>query len=515
MARLNTKKIPTKMEELTVNYEGAEAYKLPVKMRLVERVVGAFWSEDLFYATGKEISGEILKDIQEVAKSDPKFILQLAVFARNELYLRTTPQVLLVEASYIAECKPFVEEYTSKIVRRADELTEVVAYHISRMGSKKNFANSLKRGLANAFQSFDEYQLNKYKGNTSSVSLGDVVKIVHPTFKGDEEYRKALYAYLTKGEVSPVLTKVSALKTLLSRESFDDEAKSLINQSAATWESVVSKFGSTKEVWEAMIPKMGYMALLRNLRNFEEKNVQLNSVIERLTNEEEVKRSKQLPFRFYAAHQEVKTPQLKKAVSKAFELSINNTVLGGSTAVLVDLSGSMYGHTVSKGSKMLYTDVAAVMGAIAVKKSEYPVVIAFANSATRVDVDPDDTMMTTMKNILNCGEGGGTYAYKAFENLLQNKHIKFDRVVMFSDMQCYTEKNYDGNDVSKLWKEYVNTVNKDAVLYSFDLSGYGTSKFNSKSKNVVTVAGWSDKILDFINLHEKDKNLLLNEIAKM
>lgn len=509
MARLNTKKIPTKMEELTVNYEGSEAYTLPVKMRLVERVLGAFWNEDLFYVTGKEVSKEILKDVQEVAKSDPKFILQLAVFARNELYLRTTPQVLLVEASYIAECKPFVEEYTSKIVRRADELTEVVAYHISRMGSKKNFANSLKRGLANAFQSFDEYQLNKYKGKASSVSLGDVVKIVHPTFKGNEEYRKALYAYLTKGEVSPVLTKVSALKTLLARESFDDEAKSLINQSAATWESVVSKFGSTKEVWEAMIPKMGYMALLRNLRNFEQKDVQLDSVIERLTNEEEVKRSKQLPFRFYAAYQEVNTPQLKKAISKAFELSVGNTVLDGATVVLIDLSGSMYGGRVSAGSKMLYTDVAAAMGAIAVKKSEFPVVIAFADGATKVEADPNDTMMTTMRNILNCGERGGTYPEHAFKSLLQNKHVQFDRVIMLSDMQCY------GGSIAPLWRNYLNEINSKAVLYSFDLSGYGTSKFDSKAQNVVTVSGWSDKILDFINLHEKDKNLLLNEIAKM
>lgn len=512
MARLNTKKTSSKLEELTVNYEGAEAYKLPVKMRLVERVVGAFWNEDLFYDKKESISQALLNDLKEVAKTDPKFVLQLAVFARNELYLRTTPQVLLVEASYIQECKPFVEEYTSKIVKRADELTEVVAYHISRMGSKKNFANSLKRGLANAFTSFDEYQLNKYKGNSSSVSLGDVVKIVHPTFKGDEEYRKALYNYLTKGEVSPVLTKVSALKNLLARDSFDDEAKALVNQSAATWEAVTSKFGATKEVWESMIPKMGYMALLRNLRNFESKNVDLKPVIARLTDPNEVKRSKQLPFRFYAAYNEVSNPALKIAVSQAFEQSISNVVLEGTTAVLVDLSGSMLSGMSAK-SKMSYIDLACAMGAIAVKKSEYPLVIAFASRARTVQVDPNDTMMTTMKLIRNCGEGGGTYAHYAFVKLL-SEGIKVDRVIMLSDMQCYTNYNSQ-QDVGYYWNKYLNEVNKDAVLYSYDLSAYGTSKFNSKAKNVVTVSGWSDKIIDFISLHEKDKNLLVNEIKKM
>ena len=49
---------------------------------------------------------------------------------------------------------------------------------------------------------------------------------------------------------------------------------------------------------------MGYMALLRNLRNFIEKGVKEDSiqyVIDRLTNPEQVERSKQFPFRFYSA----------------------------------------------------------------------------------------------------------------------------------------------------------------------------------------------------------------------
>jgi hypothetical protein len=86
---------------------------------------------------------------------------------------------------------------------------------------------------------------------------------------------------------------------------------------------------------------------------------------------------------------------------------------------------------------------------------------------------------------------------------------------MLSDMQCYTSSAWGQKDVADLWKQYLKEVNKDAILYSFDLSSYGTSKFASTAKNVVTVSGWSDKIIDFINLNEKDKNLLVNEIKKM
>lgn len=205
MAKLNATKTKVAaielIQETTTNYEDAPAFTLKAKDRLIERVLGSFWNEDLFYTKGTDQSKAIVKDINEVAASDPKFVLQLAAYARNFLYLRTAPQVLLTEAANIDACKPFIREYTPKIVRRADELAEVVAYQLNRNNGKTNFPNSLKDGLAKAFSNFDEYQLNKYDSNKSSVAIGDVVKLVHPKFEGTEEYRKALYNYLTKDEV--------------------------------------------------------------------------------------------------------------------------------------------------------------------------------------------------------------------------------------------------------------------------------------------------------------------------
>ena len=61
------------------------------------------------------------------------------------------------------------------------------------------------------------------------------------------------------------------------------------------------QFGNRKEVWEAIRPHMGYMAMLRNLRNFINAGVAMGPVLERLSDPEQVRRSKQLPFRFYTA----------------------------------------------------------------------------------------------------------------------------------------------------------------------------------------------------------------------
>jgi len=92
-------------------------------------------------------------------------------------------------------------------------------------------------------------------------------------------------------------------------------------------------------------------------------------------------------------------------------------------------------------------------------------------------------------------------------------------------MQCYDSGSLDAyynrywggsrgtvESVSKKWDAY-RKINKDAYLYSFDLNSYGTSQTHSKQKNVVQLNGWSDKILDFINLVEK-QDVMESQIKK-
>ena len=261
---------------------------------------------------------------------------------------------------------------------------------------------------------------------------------------------------------------------------------------------------------------MGYMALLRNLRNFDQKNVNLDPILARITNEDAVKKSKQLPYRFYSAYKEIENQKILRAIAQAFELSISNVTLGGSTAVLVDLSGSMTGATVSAKSKVTNAEVAAVLGAIVTKKAKESVVIGFGESARIIKVNPDDTMITNIEKIINTNVGHSTNAGKAFA-LLNAGNIKVDRIVLVSDMQCYdtsNRSNFYGRDsyVNEEWKKYLAQVNKNAYLYSLDINSYGTRQTPTKSKNVILINGWSDKIIDYMSIVESD--VMEQHIAK-
>lgn len=502
MARLNTKTVkPVDMENITLNEEGAVAWKLPAKDRLIERVLGAFWNEDTFYKSGSNIAAETVKDIKEVAQVNPKFILQLAAYARNEIYLRTTPQVLLVEAANIEGCKPFIREYTPKIVKRADELTDVIAYQLKSHG--KPIPNSLKKGLAAAFATFDAYQLNKYDSAKKDVTMADVLHLIYR--KEGYPVSKAMWNYLVNDIVDEdALPKIAALKKLLTKDTLDLE---LLEKSGATWENVISKFGSSKETWEAIAPKMGYMALLRNLRNFDEKKVDLDPILARITDEQAIKRSKQLPYRFWSAYKEISNQKIGRAIAQAFEKSITNVTLGGSTAVLVDLSGSMTGARVSAKSQVTNAEVAAVLGAIAAKKSENSVVIGFGETARIIKINPDDTMISNVEKIVNTDVGHSTNAGLAF-NILTSKSLNVDRIVLISDMQCYnttgkTYRSWATSYVNDEWINYRSKVNKDAYLYSFDVASYGTRQTpNKPSSRTILLNGWSDKVLDYMALVE-------------
>lgn len=500
-------------KEITVNNEGAVAYKLNDKQDLISKVTGAFWSEDSFYVKGDKRASDTVALIKRVTSVDPKFPLQLAAYARNVLYLRTTPQVLLVESANIEACKPFIREYTPKIVKRADELSEVIAYQLNTYG--KPIPNSLKKGLAAAFATFDEYQLNKYDSDKSEVKLGDVLRLIYR--KAGYPVSAAMYNYLVHDQVdSDALPKIAALKQLLAKTAWDDEARILAHKSSATWETLTSKFGSSKEVWETAAITMGYMAKLRNLRNFAEKSVDLDPILEYIRDPNRVATSKQLPFRFYSAYKQeygTKNQVIKRAISDAFEASITNVTLPGSSAILCDLSSSM-DSKLSQHSTVSYSNVGAVLGAIAVKKARESVFIGFGDSARIADANPSDAMMTNIEKMKQSylRVGHSTNAWTAISLLIQN-HLKVDRIILISDMQCYNSYGGNHHSLKSAWEEYLAKVNPKAYLYSLDVNAYGTKQVPSTDGRAVSLFGWSDKILDYIGLLE-NKASIESEIAK-
>ena len=478
--------------DLTETHEGGIAFKTDEKTELTLRFLTYLVGEPKFYTpNASDEAKEIRLLIKSVSETDPEYLMKLACYARSEMYLRSAPIFLLVESAQYDSVKPYIRKYTPKIVQRADELTETVAYFISKHGEvgargKASIPNALKAGLADSFYNFDAYQFAKYDKD-GTVKLRDVLRLVHPKPRNEEES--------------------TLFKQIKNRELPIPE----------TWETTISGNGSTKENWDLIAPKMAYMAKLRNLRNFLKVGANLEPIIEHITNENAVLKSKQLPFRFFSAYREIeKTTEgspfdrqkLLSAIETALEKSVKNIPkISGNTFITCDESGSMR-SPLNARSSIQYIDIANIMGSLARYVSDNGLASVFGTDFMAVPMT-NEPVLGAMHKIQKAGEqvGMSTNAFLPLKWLNAN-NIKCDRIMIFSDMQCYdSNSGFYGytrsGSLAEEFKKYKRNINSNVKLYSFDLTGYGTVQFPQDEKNVVLISGWSDRILNFIELYER------------
>ncbi len=481
MSKFNVAEKPTK----TKNLAGADAYTQSLELELISILLTSFVTDQYYRKADDTL--EKLKEI--IADCDPLFIAKAVVYARNEFGMRSISHVCASEVAKHLSGSEWAKGFYDKIIRRPDDMTEILAYHKSHNGK---IPNSMKKGFAKSFDKFDAYQLAKYRSEGKTMSLIDVVNLVHPV---------------------PVEKNEQALKQLV--------AGTL--KSTGTWESQLTKAGqegdsaeevsSNKEqVWTTLVNegKIGYFALLRNLRNIQEQAPKvLNNALEMLVQEGLIKKSLVMPFRFLTAIEQFNTlpdsGAIIKALSTALDISCNNVPeFSGNTLVACDYSGSM-----QRGiGSMRY--IATTFGAILAKKNEADFMI-FGDSAEYLSYNSDDSTLSIVQSHVKNNSGYGSNGLDVyvghgtnFGSVFQKANKDYDRVVLFTDMQSWR-----GN-TQLAAEDYKKRFNIDTHIYTVDLAGYGTMQF--PAHKVYCLAGFSDKIFDVMKILESDRNALVNKI---
>lgn len=447
---------------LTKNNEGHVAYKMSLIDKLIIEVLASFFCEGKFYGDN---SSQIIKDIREVCTTDPGFVANLAIYARKEMHLRTISHVLASELAKSPLGKPYAREVIYEVIERVDDMSEILAYYLNEFG--KPIPNSMKKGIADKFSTFDEYSLAKYN-QAKEVKLKDILCLVHP--KARDEEQSNMFKRLIEGN----------LKTPI------------------TWQTKLSSQGNTAESWEQLIAnnKLGYMALLRNLRNIIKNNPKnLDKVYEMLVNKEWIIKSKQLPFRFYTAfrtlyNENLGTSKLYDALETAMKHSTNNiTKFKGKTFISADVSGSMT-MPISTISEVTSANIAVLMMAISNYICEEAITSTFD---TNFYLKPMASGNGIIANALSIPvTGGGTDISLPIKYLLQNS-IYVDRIILLSD----NEINYGYKDTCQSYIEkYKKKVNPKVWVHGIDMQGYGTQQFCGERVNIIS--GWNEKMLEFV-----------------
>jgi hypothetical protein len=266
-----------------------------------------------------------------------------------------------------------------------------------------------------------------------------------------------------------------------------------------TWEDALSLAGSKVDkarLWEALIPSMGYMALLRNLRNFDEAGVPdaaAEQVAARLADPEQVAKSRQFPFRFHAAHTAVGSLRWGQALEKALAASLGNVpALAGRTLVLVDQSPSMFpGYfysTTAVRKDISNADLAKLFGSAIALRAESADLVGYGRNSYPVPFRKGDAVLKVMSRF-KMDDGTDTFGAVA-------RHFAgHDRVVIVTDEQnqAYGHRTID------------DALPKQVPAYLWNIGGNQIGSIGS-GPNRNTFAGMTDAAFRMIPLIEAGRN---------
>lgn len=472
MARFNSTRVRTVVPD-TVNLAGGQAHAQTPKLELASLVTTNFVTDQYYRSADDSLAR--LRELE--AQVDPLYAAKAAVYARNEDGLRSITHALAAEVVHDNRVKgeQWVKRFLDAVVRRPDDATEIMAYYLARYG--KPLPNALKKGLGSALGKFDEYQLAKYRGEGRDFSLVDLVNLVHP---------------------KPTAKNAEALKKLVNGEL----------RSTGTFESTLSAAGSSKEAkaegWRELLEsrKIGYFALLKNLRNIAEQAPELVPVaLDLLRDEKLIKNSLVLPFRYLTAARQLGAyPKIVAALSDALDTALVNVPEFDNSVVWMDGSGSMQ-QPVAGNPDLSRADVASLFAAVVFKKSGGDIGIFESDARLVPGLNPNDSTFTIARQV-NRSVGYATNFPAIFNRMTK----PYENIIIVSDMQGWVGGRTPASNVAT----YKRRTKSDPHIFSFDLAGYGSLQF--PERKTYTLAGFSDKTFGLMENLRVDPGAFVKKI---
>jgi hypothetical protein len=511
MARFNQKATPAVTS--VTNHQGGKGYKYDPKTELISILSTGL--DNKYYEKVGEREQRLSDVLAEVAKKDKVFAAKALIYARTIMGQRTATHFGAVELAKVLGGDSLGSRFFSKrdrklnkggIIFRLDDILEIAACYQARNAGKP-FSNAIKKGFKAALESADEYELAKYQAKNRDLSLVDIINLVHPK---PSPHMAPVFAKLMRGELKQFNT-VEDKNTAVGQEVAAKVKAGKITKEEAQVELAQAKEDNYVELINTR--KIGYLALLRNLRNIlktSNNNELVKGACSLLTDVKMIKQSLVFPHQIDLALEIIldefgasKAMPFIKALNNAYEIAIPNlTELfpAGRTAVVFDSSGSMDTRikltNKNQGSESAIGKAALIAATLA--KGIGADVYHFADRCDEIKFNPLDTV-NTLKNQFLSKQGSVGYG-TAFNSIMSKLDNKYDRIFVISDMQ--------GKDMLE------RNNYKNIHVYSIDICGYGTTMFKPGSK-VYSLFGYSSDIFELVSKVEINPLIIIEEINKI
>ncbi|MGW4322890.1 TROVE domain-containing protein [Streptomyces sp. NPDC004684] len=520
MARFNTKTArPRSASPVATTgralrtYEGGRGHERDARSELFLLAVSNMVSQQTFYESAGDRDDRFARLVRELAVADPSWTAGLLGWLRGEGNMRTAS--LVGAAEYVrarltagATDGPTGRQVVASVLQRPDEPGELLAYWTAAYG--RNVPKPVKRGVADAVRRlYHPKSLLKYDTASKGYRFGDILNLVHASPDPAKPWQGELFRYALDRRHHPdtaappaALPLLTAHRELMAlpverRRPVVTEPGGAERLAAAgmTWEALAGWLQGPmdKAAWEAVIPSMGSMALVRNLRNFDEAGVSdevAARVAAKISDPAEVARSRQFPFRYLAAYQHAPSLRWAYPLEQALGHSLANVpALPGRTLVLVDRSGSMFWSRVSERSQLTRADAAAVFGTALALRAADADLVQFGSTSAAVEFRRGESVLKVLERF---GDLGGTDTTEA----VRRHYRGHDRVLIVTDEQYSAHRH--GDPTAQI---------PDRVpVYTWNLEGYRAGHGPSGAGNRHTFGGLSDSAFRMVSLLESARD---------
>lgn len=475
-------------------YNGAPGYEYDTLSQLFLLACANMVGEDTFYEGGKLRDARYNQLVRKaVDEGHAQWLGRFLPWLRDSANMRSAAIVGAAEAAIamVTAGAPGGRQLVNDALARADEPGELLAYFTSNYG--RAVPKPIKRGIADAAQRlYTERNTLKYDTASHGYRFGQILELVHATPATYEQ--GVLFKHLvTRGHGRTPLEIPSSLTMLHNNQKLREQAAkhpelllntSRLHAAGMTWEAAKSLVGgrvSDKDIWTALIPTMGYMALLRNLRNFDEAGVKGDMIAWvqlKLADPVEVAKSRQLPMRFLSAYNNVPSSRWAQPLEEGLNACLKTLpMFPGRTLILIDTSYSMNGKLSAK-SQLQRWDAAAIFGVALAQRCHDATVVSFSSENKVFPQVKGESLLKGIERFRN----GYFYGNNTATGLaVRQNYGGHDRVICLTDEQA----NSDG------WAVFA-PVPADKMVITFNLAGYAQGHAPAGTKTRVTIGGLSD-----------------------
>lgn len=414
-----------------------------------------------YYASEKKLTADNLHAVKRcIAADGERVVREVVAVSDSGRAPKNDPAILA-----LALCAKTGNEATRRAAFAAVPKVCRIGTHLMHFAAFCNelggWGRGTKRAIAKWYQdkpaSDLAYQLVKYQ-QRDGWSNRDLLRLAHPTAPTVDH--ATLFAWVTKGAdgiqdwslVAPIVEQFEHLK----REPTVARALGAIQYHNLPREAIPTELLKEPKVWEALLPKMGLTALIRNLATMtrigllQSGSEAASLVATRITDGEALRKSRVHPIavlsalRTYKAGRSVKgsntwtpVPRVVDALDAAFYAAFGNVAPTGRRIELaLDVSGSMAGGEVAGVPNLSPRDASVAMAMVTLAVEPKATTSAFSTRYLRdLDISPRRRLDDNIRAVSGLPFGGTDCALPMLYGMKESRDV--DAFVIYTDSETW------------------------------------------------------------------------------